>query len=707
MPGWFAVLLWGLNSPTPYNLRRWWRDRDLLSPVQRFSEFIEQVLLARLRQRIVIFIDEIDSVLSLPFPADEFFAAILACYNRRADNPDYGRLSFVLLGVATPHELIRDPYSTPFNIGRSLQLAGLQRPEADVLAPGLAAIADEPEALLDAILSWSGGSPFLTQKLCALAFSYPFPFSRGKEAELMARLVQACLLINWEANDEPEHLRTIRARLLREPGKKQRLQLYSRLLSEWELPTDDSPVQMELRLTEIAVWCPVGSRYPQPVLRIYNRIYTAIFNRQWLDRELAQVSEPLPPSGGQTHYRETVYQHLLACAEVDRLPSQLVERFRNLFLSPETYPKPEIANALRRLAQSHDSEAHFNQFVNRCCFIAINHWGKLEQRQATLAGLLEALRACNPLPPTATCLQICLHHFTRSPEYQQLEVRLQGDRQPRASRPLKNLILRYPYLYPYQVRDRDPARAERRRQRATRLKLTKQREFAQQLFNYTQHWLLPATDASIPIVTCTNPTLLADRQLREALQAFLGRVEGDRTYRELADHFLSQTRALPCYRDFKDELYEYLITTINVEQYGRHKFNNHLYEQLCNTLPESDYYQLNDVLLLETCSRLLNFLVVESARNPEHYTFIDLLTNVGPIPTTSLLLKIALLSRHVRPKLERRFSILFNHYGTEDIEKIRWFVDSLENLNVALGVHFNRDFDFSSMVAIPTPRAES
>ncbi len=375
---WYAGLIRclavGFGLMPEFDLRRWWRDRSLLSPVQRFSEFLEQVLLQRLQQRIVIFIDEIDSVLSLPFDADDFFAAILACYNRRADRPHYRRLSFVILGVATPRELLRNPYHTPFNIGYSIQLNGLQRPEASVLAAGLAKVARDPETLLDAILSWTGGSPFLTQKLCQLALDYPFPFPAGNEAELMSRLVRCEVLANWETRDDPEHLRTIRTRLLR-PGPRQQavLQLYQRLLAEWEIPVDDSPEQMDLRLTGLVVWCPTGNRYPKPVLRIYNRIYTSVFDQHWLENHLH-----LPESGPQfLDYREVVYKHLLACAQADHLPNQLVERFCTLFLTPEQYPRPEIANALRQFVQSSCGQERFNRFVNRCCYISINHWGKL------------------------------------------------------------------------------------------------------------------------------------------------------------------------------------------------------------------------------------------------------------------------------------------------------------------------------------------
>jgi hypothetical protein len=65
-----------------FNLRTWWRELDHLSPVQRLSEFIEALLFGDVAQAladkagIIIFIDEIDSVLSLNFAIDDFFALI-------------------------------------------------------------------------------------------------------------------------------------------------------------------------------------------------------------------------------------------------------------------------------------------------------------------------------------------------------------------------------------------------------------------------------------------------------------------------------------------------------------------------------------------------------------------------------------------------------------------------------------------------------
>ncbi|MBD0364474.1 MAG: AAA-like domain-containing protein, partial [Coleofasciculus sp. C3-bin4] len=107
---WYASVVGSLTSSfqLDFNLRDWWRGREAgresvlrthLSLVSRLSEFIETILLLEIQQNVVIFIDEIDSLLSLDFPIDDFFALIRASYNKRAQKSTYKRLTFALLGV--------------------------------------------------------------------------------------------------------------------------------------------------------------------------------------------------------------------------------------------------------------------------------------------------------------------------------------------------------------------------------------------------------------------------------------------------------------------------------------------------------------------------------------------------------------------------------------------------------------------------------
>jgi hypothetical protein len=80
--------------------------------------------------------------------------------------------------------------------------------------------------------------------------------------------------------------------------------------------------------------------------------------------------------------------------------------------------------------------------------------------------------------------------------------------------------------------------------------------------------------------------------------------------------------------------------------------------------------------------------VVESPQRPNHFIFVDLITNLGATLTIGLLLKIVLLCRKVKPYLEKRFAILFNHYESYTRDGVPWLITSLENLNIALSVHF-------------------
>src|SRR5262249_2275194 len=105
-------------------------------------------------------------VRSLPFSTDEFFAGIREFYNRRSEEPELERLTFCLLGVATPSDLIRDTRTTPFNIGQRIELHDFTEAEAAALARGLKREEEVRAALLKRILYWTGGHPYLTQRLC-------------------------------------------------------------------------------------------------------------------------------------------------------------------------------------------------------------------------------------------------------------------------------------------------------------------------------------------------------------------------------------------------------------------------------------------------------------------------------------------------------------------------------------------------------------
>ena len=285
--GLISVLARGLNLGRDFNLKTWVHSQESLSGMQLFSRFIEDVLLVLVADKpIIIFFDEIDSVLGLTFGSDDFFALIRSCYNYRVDDPAYERLTFALLGVAAPSDLMHDKNRTPFNLGRAIDLKGFSADEARVLADGLEGAVDNPRAVLEEIVAWTGGQPFLTQKLLKLVVENREQTGADSRS-LVTGVVTSRILENWEVQDDPEHLKTIRDRLLRNAARAGALLgLYQRVLA-WrdgggEVTEDGSHIQMELRLTGLVL-------QREGRLDVANRIYATIFDKCWVEKQLDQL----------------------------------------------------------------------------------------------------------------------------------------------------------------------------------------------------------------------------------------------------------------------------------------------------------------------------------------------------------------------------------------------------------------------------------
>jgi len=277
-----AVELWqALELTDSIRFSVWWQERQELSVVQRLGQFFEEVMrshgeeLEQHDRQLIIFLDEIDTVLSLNFPVNDFFALLRSLYNQRAVNPIYKRLTFALFGVAAPADLIADRKRTPFNIGQPIELSGFQPHEAQPLSQGLSEKVENPQTILNEVLYWTGGQPFLTQKLCQMIRETSDAIPINTEAEWVENLVRTHILDHWESQDEPQHLRTIRDRILESVRSSQLLALYQQILQQGEIETTGSEEERELLLSGIVV-----KQLGQ--VKVYNRIYQTVFDADWV-----------------------------------------------------------------------------------------------------------------------------------------------------------------------------------------------------------------------------------------------------------------------------------------------------------------------------------------------------------------------------------------------------------------------------------------
>ncbi|MGB3495539.1 MAG: hypothetical protein WBA57_22605 [Elainellaceae cyanobacterium] len=407
---------------------------------------------------------------------------------------------------------------------------------------------------------------------------------------------------------------------------------------------------------------------------------------------------------------QMIYSHLLRQVNIETT-EQMLERFRNLFIDGTRYPDEEIALALSAVLSSKYAKQEFRYVLNRCCHILINRWQSHPQKRLEVPKLIHLFESVSEVSTLGHYqyrsnrrLRDLVKSFRTTDQYLVLKrlarVLSRSTEADDGSRPLGTLIRRYPYLYEHCLLSDDNTREQQFTVRALQGEV--QRQFEIDLTKYVSAQLKRARlikqrglqDAQRLIVPAYNPTLLSNGMLNRAIKHYAGRVDGRRSYQDLARSFITQSTQEQSFRAFKDDLYQYIVSGVD-EEYGKRRFNNQLHNQLKLILPESEGKLINDFLVVRTCSQLLNFLVVDSPRNAQHYVFVDLNMNLGPIMTMGILLRLILLCRKVNPYLERRVSILFSHYESHNRDSVEWLIGSLEMLNVALTTNVGR-LDLSS-----------
>jgi WD40 repeat protein len=257
-------------------LLEFWAANTLIGPMQRWVSAIRKVVLPQYPGRLVIFIDEIDAIRSLNFSTDEFFAGIRECYNLRNEDREIQRLTFCLLGVATPSDLIRDTRTTPFNVGQRIELNDFTNEESLFLADGLRRSTGQNRTILKRILYWTGGHPYLTQRICQAVVEN----EATRDAHDVDQMIEE-LFFSKRAQEYDDNLIFVRERLLRSDADLPALlNLYSKIWRRKSVPDDDSNTLVTiLRLSGI-------TRIEKGLLRVRNRIYERVFNKTWVTSSL-------------------------------------------------------------------------------------------------------------------------------------------------------------------------------------------------------------------------------------------------------------------------------------------------------------------------------------------------------------------------------------------------------------------------------------
>ena len=289
------------------DLQSWWQDKSILQNRQRLLDFYSEIILQNVQERIVIFVDEIQCIGDLPF-SDQLLASFRAAHNARATDPDFSRLTFVLLGECDPLSLIDEPELSPFNVTQAVTLDDFTREELDLFITELNMPSAEAVVALDRIFYWTAGQPYLSQKL---ARSLSREKRDGDVAAIVDSIATHQLGGRAALHNEP-HMSHIHREVVNDSKRSEALlNLYGRISKKVAVATDlGSPTQRRLIALGLIVIDDEGR------LKVRNRLYRSVFTARW-------ANENLP-----NHWRAPVIAAiaLLAIAAVPFWYTQLLPR---------------------------------------------------------------------------------------------------------------------------------------------------------------------------------------------------------------------------------------------------------------------------------------------------------------------------------------------------------------------------------------------
>lgn len=260
-----------------YDLQSWWQDKSVLSNRQRLLEFYSEVILQFVPERIVVFIDEIQSIEEHPF-ANQLLASIRAAHNARTTDPDFSRLSFILLGECDPISLIDQAELSPFNVTQQILLHDFSRQELDLFSTELNLGQKDAAAALDRIFYWTAGQPYLSQKL---ARAVAREQAEGDVVAHIDHIATQQIAGRAALHNEPNMSHIHRAIVNDDKRKESLLNLYGKVRKGIPVAADlGSPFQRRLMAVGLLEIDEDGN------LQVRNRLYKRVFTARWANENL-------------------------------------------------------------------------------------------------------------------------------------------------------------------------------------------------------------------------------------------------------------------------------------------------------------------------------------------------------------------------------------------------------------------------------------
>jgi len=141
----------------------WWDGHESAEDA-RLVAFFWEIVLTNTTAPVVVLLDDFEAALESPLGGG-ILGAIGGCRSRRRREPDFARLNFALAGCTTRRALDAQSLGSVIDEAEVVELEDFTAAEAYGLAVAFGGTRELAQALMDRICAWTGGHPYLTQRL--------------------------------------------------------------------------------------------------------------------------------------------------------------------------------------------------------------------------------------------------------------------------------------------------------------------------------------------------------------------------------------------------------------------------------------------------------------------------------------------------------------------------------------------------------------
>ena len=385
-------------------------------------------------------------------------------------------------------------------------------------------------------------------------------------------------------------------------------------------------------------------------------------------------------------------------------PNAVIDCFSSLFFQGRS-DLVEIDRALEVIITSSWGQQNFNLIINNCCYLIIDCWSTEPKSLLFLEELVAVLDSVESLPKSYDRRRNKIRQLIKDYRQTELYVKLQFlvtlfnselTTKLDTEALLSSLIPRYSYLYPYLLPDYE--QISKLENLVTKLQEDCQKSFEFKLSQYIIYRTRLKQVASMKLLSrgadkviyqSENPTLLSEKKTIITMKQYINKIERENTLLQLSQQFVSRNQIRNSYKEFKVDLYQYLIYDFQPRR-SSYQFNHKLKQKIDSIFPQSNERTINQTLILQTCRQLLSFIILESAPSRNTKQFTELIKYFGTTQTVYLLIKIILICPEAKPDLAKKIFGLYLEYHGQKIKDTSWLVKILEQLLIAFSLYFGK-----------------